>query len=788
MRIWMTAVAVAWIAAANPGPAKAQDTTGVGAVKGTATDGQARPVADVAVCLPVLSRCVVTDSRGEFAIPEVRPGRYGLEVLAPSAAPQTADVEVRAGRETLIEVVIPDAAVRETVTVTAPSFVAAEEIKTSAFLASATDVAQDAGALQDVSRYVQALPGVVIGTDDFRNDLIVRGGSPLENLYIVDNIEIPNINTFANFASAGGTVSIIDANLLQDVTFLTGGFPAAYGNRTSSVLQIALREGSRERTRGRATLGFAGVGGIAEGPLQGGRGSWIVSVRRSFLDAVTDDIGIGGVPVLYTANAKVTYDLSARDRVWVLNVSGVDRVRLGLTDDTDPSEELSTFDIRYRGGRTATGFNWQRSFGSRGVGLLGITYSRAWVRSTVSDLVRNGVPPAGVPVSEQLAAGALVFREHSGEDELTLKYDVSSQAPMLGKVQAGISVRRTVTDYDAASPFGTDSPYFRDVDQNPFALEERSASYLTGVYGQVSRPLFGRLDVTLGARVDRFGSVGESRVSPRAGLAYEIAPRVSLRGSAGVFYQQPFALFLSAYPENRALEPFRADHAVGGLVLTPQEQTRITAEVYRKRYRDYPVSTQIPSLSLANVGDTFAVRDVLFPMRSAGRGTVTGLELFAERRAHPGARWHGQANLAISRARHAGGDGVLRPAAFDYPVVANLTGTRRLDDRWELSTRISYLSGRPYTPIDVEAAVSARRAIFDLARVNDERLPAYFRADVRVDRVFTRNGREVRIFGGVQNVTNRRNISGFSWNRRDNMMSTQEQLGVFPIVGLDWHF
>ena len=172
------------------------------------------------------------------------------------------------------------------------------------------EVLKSAGALQDVSRYVQSLPGVVIGTNDFRNDIIVRGGSPLENLFIVDNIEIPNINSFANFASAGGTVSILDAELLQDVTFLTGGYPAPYINRTSSVLQVTQREGNRQEFGGWATLGFAGAGAILEGPIAGGKGSWIVSARRSFLDFFTDDVGFGGVPVLYTLNAKAVYDLT----------------------------------------------------------------------------------------------------------------------------------------------------------------------------------------------------------------------------------------------------------------------------------------------------------------------------------------------------------------------------------------------------------------------------------------------------------------------------------------------
>ena len=142
---------------------------------------------------------------------------------------------------------------QQTVTVTAPAFQAPEEVKNSGFLVEPREILKSAAALQDVSRYVQGLPGVVIGTNDFRNDIIVRGGSPLENLFVVDNVEIPNINAFANFASAGGTVSLLDAELLQDVTFLTGGYPAPYINRTSSVLQVT----QREQTQAVRRLGHA---------------------------------------------------------------------------------------------------------------------------------------------------------------------------------------------------------------------------------------------------------------------------------------------------------------------------------------------------------------------------------------------------------------------------------------------------------------------------------------------------------------------------------------------------
>jgi hypothetical protein len=784
-RVTVGLLGVLWWAAA----AAAQDTAGVGAIRGTVSSAAGAAVPDVAICVSAIGRCEVTDARGVFVLADLRPDVYDVEIVSAGRPTLLSRITVRAGLDAVLEAVLPDpTAIEETVVVTAPVFVPGEEVRTSGFLAGGAEIAQNAGALQDVSRFVQTLPGAAIGTDDFRNDLIVRGGSPLENLYIVDNIEIPNINTFANFASAGGTVSMIDAGLLQDVTFLTGGFPAAYGGRASSVLQLALREGDRQRTSGRLTFGFAGVGAIAEGPIGAARGSWAVSARRSFLDAVTDDTGIGGVPVLYTVNAKALYDVSARDRVWLLNVSGFDRIRLGATEDSDPTEELSNLDITYRGTRHATGFNWQRTFGARGVGLFGVTYARAAVRQRVGDLIRNGPPAAGTPVADLIANAAEVFRESSSETDLTAKYDLTVYAAGLGKVQLGGYARRTVTDYDAASPFGNEGPFFAQPEANPFALDERRVTYNSGGYAQASRGLGPRLGLTAGLRVDRFGYLPATRVSPRAGASFTLNPSLSLRLSGGRFYQQPVLIFATVFPENRTLEPFYADHLVGGLSMTRGRSVRMTVEGYAKRYRRYPVSRDVPQLSLANVGDTFAVREVLFPMISAGTGEAYGVEMFAERKPEREARWYGQANLSVSRSRYAGRDGVLRDGSFDYPVVANVTASYRLNARWDVATRVSYLAGRPYTPIDPLLSAAGRRAIYDVARVNAARSPAYFRADLRVDRRWLVNGRPLSVFAGAQNITNRKNVSGYSWDRRNGGIRRLDQLGIFPIVGLDWQF
>ena len=403
----LSAVVVALVATA----AAAQDTTGVGAIRGVVVDAAGQPAEGVRVCALDTAACATSDARGVFRIGDLRAGTYRLEILPLAGLPFTSDqVDVRAGLDGTVAIALPAVEdFQQTVTVTAPAFQAPEAVKNSGFLVAPREILKSAAALQDVSRYVQGLPGVVIGTNDFRNDIIVRGGSPLENLFVVDNVEIPNINAFANFASAGGTVSLLDAQLLQDVTFLTGGYPAPYINRTSSVLQVTQREGNRQQFGGWATLGFAGAGAILEGPINVGKGPARDRgcCRRDAASSMSSPTmwGLAACRWCTRSTRKAVYDLSPRDRIWVVNIAGIDEIRLGLTESTDLEDEIANFDIRYDGWRSATGFNWQRTFGSRGVGLFGVTHSEAKVGQQVKDLVAQGVPPPGVP-PEVIIAGA----------------------------------------------------------------------------------------------------------------------------------------------------------------------------------------------------------------------------------------------------------------------------------------------------------------------------------------------------------------------------------------------
>ena len=367
-----------------------------------------------------------------------------------------------------------------------------------------------------------------------------------------------------------------------------------------------------------------------------------------------------------------------------------------------------------------------------------------------------------------------------------IKYDLTMYMRRVDKIQAGGSVKVFRVNYNAASPFGNDTPYSPVPGIDPFALATSDRSYQTGAYLQATKNLTPRFDLTVGGRIDNYSVLGQTRFSPRAGLNYRVTDKLSWTASYGTYYQQPAFLFVSAFPDNAALVPWRADHYVTGLAWTPSPDVRVTVEGYRKDYTDYPVARGLPSLSLANIGDTFDVREILFPLQSAGEGHSEGIEFFAEKRLS--SKLYGQTNVSFSRTRHAGLDGVLRPGSFDYPFVFNLVGGYRWSPKWEFSTRLALLSGRPYTPYDAATSTKQRRGVYDLTRVNAERAPAYGRVDIRVDRTFTAWGRPLNLFLGVQNVTNRRNFSNYTWNRRTNTQQFGEQQGLFPIVGLDWRF
>jgi hypothetical protein len=732
------------------------------------------PIGSAVVLVDATGGYAITGVDGRFKIENVPTGIQSLRVEATGYDPVTApELKISPGRATTVEIeATASPQFREVVTVTAPPTARPPGVTTSSFGIANEEIRRSAGSLGDINRFVQSLPGLAAG-GDIRNDLVSRGGSPLENLIRVDGFETPTLSHFSTVGSTGGVVTLLNNELIADATFLAGGFPAEYGDRLSSVLDIHLREGNRTRHAFEADVNFAGASIVGEGPL-GARGSWIASARRSFVDLFANSAGIKSVPEMSAYTFKAVYELGQRHKIWAVSLGGADRVDFNM-DDEDP-DEPDFVGIEQRGARVLLGVGWQHLLAKRAFGVLSFSASAAGYEIDMRD--------------RQLAGDNLILRDHSSESATTIQYDVSWQPSTTWTIRGGASVKALGRDLDLSQPRGLQTPYsVRPRESTPgITLDFTATSAITAGYVQASAEVLPRTTVTGGIRLETFEALGnEVEAGPRGGIETRLSPTVRVSVSAGRYHQHPELVTVVAVPQNVNLAPIEADHLVTGIRFEPRADLLLSAEVYRKWYRSYPASLDYPQLTLANHGSEFNTSDLLLlPMASAGEGRVRGLELFVKKRLASGL--YGQIAYSLSRTEQAALDRVFRRGSFDTPHVLTTVGGYRLGEQWELSGRFTFASGRPYTAPLLSESVEQNRLVYDVQRFNAERLPAFHRLDVRVDRKFRLFGRNTSLFAEMQNLYNHRSVIEYSWNQKTRELYAEKQLGLLPVLGINIEF
>jgi hypothetical protein len=733
-----------------------------------------RPVASAVVLVDTTGAYVITGESGRFKIDNVPSGIQTIRVESTGYEPVVSpELKVSPDRATTLAIeMIPSPQFREMVTVTAPSDARLPGVTTSSFGIANEEIRRSAGSLGDINRFVQALPGLA-AVGDIRNDLVTRGGSPVENLIRVDGFETPTLSHFSTVGSTGGVVTLLNNELIADANFLAGGFPAEYGDRLSSVLDIRLREGNRTRHAFETDVNFAGASIVGEGPL-GSRGSWIGSLRRSFVDVFANSAGIKSVPEMSAYTFKAVYDVGQRHKLWAVTFGGADRVDFNMDDD-DP-DEPDFVGVEQRGARVVLGVGWQHLLWPRAFGVFSFSSSAAGYRIDMRDRL--------------LAGDNLILRDHSSESATTMQYDLSWQASDAWSLRAGAAVKALGRDLDLAQPRGVQTPYSaRPREDTPgLTLDFNSTSAITAAYVQASGQVLPRVTVTGGIRLETFEALGDAvEAGPRGGVEFRLSPKARLTLSAGRYHQHPELVTVVAVPQNANLAPIEADHLVAGMKYEPQPGLLISAEIYRKRYRAYPVSLQYPQLTLANHGSEFNTSDLLLlPMSSTGKGRARGLEFFLKKRLNGGL--YGQIAYSLSRTEQAALDGVFRRGSFDTPHVLTAVGGYHVGERWEVSGRFTVASGRPYTPPLLPESVEQNRLIYDVGRFNAERLPVFHRLDVRVDRKFRSFGRHASLFAEMQNLYNHRSVIEYSWNQKTREVYAEKQLGLLPVVGINVEF
>ena len=730
-------------------------------VKGTVIDKSSRqPLEFINVMIVGLNKGGVTNAEGKFSIGQVPPGIYRLQASAIGYKTVTTPEYILSTRDLHIQIEMEENQTElEGVTVTASPFRRDIESPVSLRIIGLQEIEKSPGANRDISRIVQSYPGVAFSPIGYRNDLIVRGGSPSENRFYLDGVEIPNINHFSTQGASGGPVGILNAALIREVNFYTGAFPTDKGNALSSVLDFKLRDGDMERNSLKATLGASEVSLASNGHL-GKKTSYLVSVRQSYLQFLFDMLGLPFLPTFTDAQFKLKTRFDARNELTVLGLGGIDKMKLNTKADDEDNEYILSYLPKIQ----------QETFT---LGAVYRHYAGAHVQSVVASHSYLNNRNTKYQQNDESDPEHLMLRLRSTEQNTQLRLENSSSFRNW-KVTVGTSL-----DY---------SQYSNTTFQKIYTDRAQTFDYHTylgimrwGLFGTVNyTSIDERFTASLGLRADANNYSAamkdlSDQLSPRLSLSYQLTEHWSLSGNAGLYYQLPpytalgFKNNNGLYANKYALRYMQVSQGSVGLNWRKGDTFEVSVEGFYKDYDKIPLSVA-DGIPLTCKGNDYGVigNELL---TSTAQGRSYGAELLL--------KWliAKKLNLASSftlfkSEYRTDKESEYIASAWDNRFIFNLRGTYNLPRHWSVGMKVSCIGGAPYTPYnaDKSSLVTAWNAqgkpYYDYTRYNEERLPAFTQVDIRIDKTFYLKRCMLGFYIDLQN------IAGSKLKQADVLMST----------------
>lgn len=730
-------------------------------VKGTVIDKSSRqPLEFINVMIVGLNKGGVTNAEGKFSIGQVPPGIYRLQASAIGYKTVTTPEYILSTRDLHIQIEMEENQTElEGVTVTASPFRRDIESPVSLRIIGLQEIEKSPGANRDLSRIVQSYPGVAFSPIGYRNDLIVRGGSPSENRFYLDGVEIPNINHFSTQGASGGPVGILNADLIREVNFYTGAFPTDKGNALSSVLDFKLRDGDMERNSLKATLGASEVSLASNGHL-GKKTSYLVSVRQSYLQFLFDMLGLPFLPTFTDAQFKLKTRFDARNELTVLGLGGIDKMKLNTKADDEDNEYILSYLPKIQ----------QETFT---LGAVYRHYAGAHVQSVVASHSYLNNRNTKYQQNDESDPDHLMLRLRSTEQNTQLRLENSSSFRNW-KVTVGTSL-----DY---------SQYSNTTFQKVYTDHAQTFDYHTylgimrwGLFGTVNyTSIDERFTASLGLRADANNYSAamkdlSDQLSPRLSLSYQLTEHWSLSGNAGLYYQLPpytalgFKNNNGLYANKYALRYMQVSQGSVGLNWRKGDTFEVSIEGFYKDYDKIPLSVA-DGIPLTCKGNDYGVigNELL---TSTAQGRSYGAELLL--------KWliAKKLNLASSftlfkSEYRTDKESEYIASAWDNRFIFNLRGTYNLPRHWSVGMKVSCIGGAPYTPYDADKSslVTAWNAqgkpYYDYTRYNEERLPPFTQVDIRIDKTFYLKRCMLGFYIDLQN------IAGSKLKQADVLMST----------------
>lgn len=742
MKRLVVIIAAIWVAMAFDAAAQTEGYT----VSGRVIDHITRegiPYAAVLI-VGVEGSGVSADSTGAFTLYKVKPGilqfsaiQLGYRtVVTPEykITPYTPFIEIEMDM---------DMAELSASTVKPSPFLRSIESPTSVRIISVGDIDKIPGANKDVARIVRSYPGVSYSPIGYRNDLIVRGGGPSENAFFIDGVEIPNINHFATQGASGGPVSILNSDLIREISFYTGSFPAHRGGALSSVMDIALIDGNPEKQVFKGTVGASEVGVSASGHF-GSRTTYIASVRQSYLQLLFKLLGLPMLPNYIDGQFKIKTKLDNRDELVFIGLAGFDDLKLSDSPDDKGDEYLLSYLPLLKQETFTVGASY-RHFSD--IHMQTYTLSYNYLNNRSLKYLDN----------DESSSDNIILKSSGLEGKAQFRFENRSYyGTWTVREGADIHLRHYDSDVYRRVAGGEILDYSTDMTMAGWGFFA-SADY---------KSPGGRINASAGIRTD--GSTFSSQtaefwrqLSPRASVSYMPWDSWSFNASAGLYHQLPPVTALSFRDAegtliNSKLEYMRVASFALGVDWRLRDCLFVGLEGFFKNFFDIPLSlaTDVPltcvGADYGSIGEESLVSDA--------RGRSYGAELLV--------RWLIPekitlvGSMTVYRSKYSSGEGkAYIPSAWDNRFILNLSAVYDFPKFWSLGAKVSAIGGAPYTPFDADESSlklvwdAGGRPVYDYSRYNGSRLDPYWQLDLRVDKNFYFRKWTLGLYVDLQNVT-----------------------------------
>ncbi|RAU84340.1 TonB-dependent receptor [Pontibacter arcticus] len=772
-----------------------------GIITGTIRDVNTQePLIGVSVALSGTSAGTVSNETGTYRLTDIPLGSYtivasyvgyqavskfnvnvtsgNIQIINFSLSPSTnklEEVEIVANRT-------QSAAIADLVTPLSVQSLSTEEIRSNP------------GGNFDISKVVQVLPGVATaGTGGgSRNDLIIRGGAPNENVYYLDGIEIPLINHFTTQGSAGGATGILNVSFIEDLKVSSSAFDARYGNALASVFEFRQRYGNPDRFSGNVRLSGSEFATTLEGPISP-KTTYLVSARRSYLQFLFKLLDLPIRPNYWDFQYKVDHKIDAKTSLSFIGVGAIDEFSFGVPRNSTPENEyiLRSIPLNNQWNYT-TGVSLKRLVED---GYVNLALSRSAFNIDLEKYED----------AQNTNAALRTLKSTSRETENKFRLDVNKYKNGF-KYAYGVSGQYVQFKNDL---FNIIRKEVRD-EQNNLVQPGITVNYNTeldffryGAFGQVSRSILAnKLGLSLGVRTDlnTFTETGNNplkTLSPRLSASYLLSDKWTLNASTGIYYKLPIYTVLG-YRENgqflnKDAEYTRSIHYVLGTEFLPRPDLRFTLEGFYKDYSNYPVSVR-DGISLANQGGDFgSIGNEA--VNTTGEGRAYGMEFYLQK------KLTGTVFSVLSYtyvvSEFAGTDGRFISSAWDYRhLISGLIG-KKLPRNWEAGAKYRFAGGAPTTPFNLEASQrnygSLGVGILDYSRLNSDRLRPFSQLDVRIDKKWNFNRITLDLFLDIANVlgsntpgydryTFQRNTGNTGFATTDNNPLREDGSNAIPLI------